>query len=466
MRVPALLLSCFLSCLAFVAPAQQPAAETPATKVMHAWLAAFNSGDLAQFKAFDEAYQPKRPMAEMIDFRSRVGGFTLMRIEKSDATSVTALVKEKGSDNIARIELAVTADDPPRMLGAKLQLIPPPPDLAVPRLSEAEALAVLSKEIDAATREDQFSGALLVARNGKVLFEKTAGRADRERNVPVTADTQFRIGSMNKMFTAVAAMQLIEAGKLSLDGTVGKYLPDYPNKEIAGKVTIRQLLTHKGGTGDIFGPEFEKNRLTLKAPADYLKLYGDRAPAYEPGSSFRYSNYGFVLLGAIVERVSGMSYYDYVQKNVFAPAGMTATGSLPESEIVAKRAAGYMKREGKWISNADTLPWRASPAGGGYSTLGDLLRFAEALQSGKLVSKSMLAEATRVQADRYGFGLGIQGEGAWQSFGHGGGAPGMNGDLRIIPRQGYVVVALSNLDPPAASRWVDFLVARLPEAKS
>jgi len=305
---------------------------------------------------------------------------------------------------------------------------------------------------------------VLIARNGKVLMEKTWGRADRESNTPVTLDTQFRIGSMNKMFTAVATLQLVEAGKLSLDDTVGKHLAGYPNKDIAAKVTLRHLLTHTGGTGDIFGPAFEQHRLTLKSHADYVKLYGDRAPAYEPGSQSRYSNYGFVLLGAIIEKVSGMSYYDYAQKNIFIPAGMNSTASLPETEKVAKRSTGYMKEAGKWKANTDTLPWRGTSAGGGYSTAGDLLRFAEALQSGRLISKTRLAEATRDQAEHYGFGFGTRGEGKWRWYGHGGGAPGMNGELRVIPQQGYVLIALSNLDPPAASRVVDFVAARLPDA--
>ncbi|MEP7157471.1 MAG: serine hydrolase domain-containing protein [Betaproteobacteria bacterium] len=440
----------------------QQQAETPASRVMLAWLAAFNSGDDAQFKVFDETYKPTRSMSKMRDFRNQVGGFTLARIEKNEATAVTALLKEKGSDNVVRMEMTVTADDPPKMVGARLQLIPPPADLAPARLAEADAMAAIVKEVDAAARDDQFSGVVLIARNGKVIMEKAWGQADRASKVPVALDTQFRIGSMNKMFTSVAILQLIDAGKLSLDDTVGKRLPDYPNKDVAGKVTIRHLLTHTGGTGDIFGPEFDKQRLTLKTHADYLKLYGERAPGYEPGAQSRYSNYGFVLLGAIIEKISGMSYYDYVQKNIFQPAGMTATASLPENEKVAKRSMGYMKEGGKWVANTDTLPWRGTSAGGGYSTAGDLLRFAEALQSGKLVSKPLLAEATRNQADRYGFGFGVRADGKWQSYGHGGGAPGMNGELRIIPQQGYVLVALSNLDPPAASRVLDFVGNRLP----
>jgi CubicO group peptidase (beta-lactamase class C family) len=264
------------------------------------------------------------------------------------------------------------------------------------------------------------------------------------------------------MFTATATLQLVEAGKISLDDPIGKFLVDYPNHDVATKVTVRHLLTHTGGTGDIFGPEFTKNRLSLREHSDYLKLYGPRGLLHKPGAEFRYSNYGFVLLGAILEKVSGGSYYDYVRSKLFEPAGMKSTGSLPETEKVPKRAAGYMKREGAWVSNADTLPWRGTAAGGGYSTVGDLLRFAQALESGKLLSKATLSEATKAQQEGYGYGFSVQGEGALRSYGHGGGAPGMNGELRVFPELGYVLVCLSNLDPPAATRLVDFFALRMP----
>lgn len=445
--------------------AQKPAAETAAATVFNAWLKAFNSGDIAQYQAFDEQFQPPRPMTQMTDFHKQTGGFVLVRVEKNEATVFVALLKEKNSDNIGRAELTVSADSPPKMLGASIRLVPPPADLAPQRLSESDAIAAVVKRIDTAASSDQFSGVMLIARKGKLLLEKAWGRADRDKNVPVTVATQFRVGSMNKMFTAVGILQLVEAKKLGLDDPIGKYLKDFADRDIASKVTIRHLLTHTGGTGDIFGPEFDKNRLSLKSHADYTKLYSARALVHEPGVAFRYSNFGFVLLGAVIEKVSGLAYYDYVQRSIFEPAGMKATGSLPETDAVAMRAQGYMKEAGKWMPNTETLPWRGTAAGGGYSTVGDLLRFTEALQGGKLISNAMLAEATRDQMQSYGFGFGIRGQGAWRGFGHGGGAPGMNGELRIIPVQGYVLVVLSNLDPPAASRELDFVAARLPASQ-
>jgi len=463
----ALLTIAFLTAPAARAAADVEPPQTPAGKVFAAWLAAFNSGDAAQLRAFDAAYPrqgPTPPVEDRLRFREATGGFTVVRIEKSEPLSIVALLQEKSSDTVARLDLKVSSEEPPKILSSKVEAIPRPADLAIPRLKEAEALAALTARAGELAKKDEFSGVVLVARHGQVLLQKAWGLANRENGKPVTLDTRFRLGSMNKMFTAVATLQLVEAGKLALDDPIGKYLPDYPNKDVASKVTVRHLLTHTGGTGDIFGPDFEKNRLTLREHSDYLKLYGSRGLTHEPGAEFRYSNYGFVLLGALIEKVTGTSYYDYVRSHIFKPAGMSSTDSLTEADAVPNRSTGYMKNDGKWVPNTDTLPWRGTAAGGGYSTAGDLLRFAQALESGKLISKASLAAATTPYKEHYGYGFGIQGEGPLRGYGHGGGAPGMNGELRIFPQLGYVVVSLSNLDPPAATRLVDFFSLRMPGA--
>jgi D-alanyl-D-alanine carboxypeptidase len=441
---------------------QATTADAPAQKALADYLEAFNSGDVSRMHAFDVTWRPEMPIAKMRSWRAMTGGFTLLRVEKSDSLSITALLQEKNSDTVARLQLEVSPDDPTRIIAMSFLAIPRPADLAIAHMSEGDAVAALSARADELAKRDRFSGAILFAKNGNILIEKAWGRADRELGTKASVETQFRIGSMNKMFTAVAVLQLVEAGKLALSDPILKFLPDYPNKDLASKVTVRNLLTHTGGTRDIFGQAFVENRMNLKEHGDYLKLYGARDQV--PGGLFSYSNYGFVLLGALIEKVSGMSYYDYVQKNIFAPAGMTSTGSLPEVESVPNRAQGYMQKQGAWVSNADTLPWRGTAAGGGYSTVGDLLRFAGALEAGKLISKAMLAEATRIQEPPYGYGFFPPGEGALRHYGHAGGAPGMSGELRIYPQLGYVIVALSNLDPPVATQMVEFVAARMPAA--
>jgi len=441
--------------------------DTPPGHAMAEWLAAFDGGDTAAMTAFETRYQlPVRDPAQRLQFLKMTGGFILVRVERSEPAHIVALLKEKASDNYSHLDLSMDGAMPPKITNISVNLTPPPADLAPARLSDAALPAALNARVDAAVARDQFSGVVLVAHDGRIVAEKAAGLADRATHAPVTPDTQFRIGSMNKMFTAVAILQLVEAGKVGLDDPLGKYLPDYPNKDTA-KVTVRQLLTHTGGTGDIFTDEYLAKRLQTRTVGDYIALFGQRPPAFKPGDHFEYSNYGFVLLGAIVERASGRDYYAYVEQHVFKPAGMTHTASLPEDAVVPGRATGYMHGDNdQWTPNTDTLPWRGSPAGGGYSTAGDLLKFAEALKAGKLLKPGTLAMATAAQSkmgpnNGYGFGFHAADDSAFGFYGHNGGAPGMNGDLRVYPKTGYVIVALSNLDPPAASGMADFAELRV-----
>jgi D-alanyl-D-alanine carboxypeptidase len=164
--------------------------------------------------------------------------------------------------------------------------------------ADSAFVAELRARLEAATTAGEFSGAVLVSGDGRTLFEGAYGLADRERGVPNTPLTQFRVGSMNKMLTAVAVLQLVQAGTVRLDAPLGTYLPDYPNAEMASKVTPHHLLTHTGGTGDIFGPLSTRTGPELRTTDDYLRLYGTRALRFEPGARWEYSNYGYMLLGA------------------------------------------------------------------------------------------------------------------------------------------------------------------------
>ena len=462
--------ACF--CLAWFAWAA-PDPATPAGTVLKAWLDAFNSGDHARLVSYLAQYEPEHKAAadSLMNFRDQTGGFTLIRIEKSEPLHLEATVKEREGGNFALLQLDVSGDETPVVKGFRLRVVPRPPDQpAIPRLSFNEAVKDLDTKAAELASQDKFSGDVLVARAGKIALQKAYGLADREKHVANTVDTRFRIGSMNKMFTATAVLQLVGDGKLDLAAPLGKYLPDYPNKEVATKVTIRHLLTHTGGTGDIFTPEYDQHRLETRELMDYIKLYGSRGLAFEPGTKWAYSNYGFLLLGIVVEKVSGMSYYEYVRTHIFLPAGMHDTDSLPESENVPHRSVGYLRKNGAWTNNTDTLPWRGTSAGGGYSTVGDLFRFATAISSGKLIKPELFAQMTSKQAsapqmpasDGYGFGMMVSEEPQGKRYGHGGGAPGMNGELRVYPRTNTVVVVLANLDPPAASRLADLFDECMP----
>jgi len=473
--VPRLVVTALLlACVAAPLSAQLP--DTPAGHALGGWLTAFDDARPEALRAFIEQHVAPDARHELLeasprtlDFRSRVGGFDVRKIDTSAATHLSVFVQERSSDRIARLTIDVEPDAPHRITKLGAKLVPTPPELAAPRLSEPELVAAITQKLERDAEAGRFSGAALLARDGRVVFEHAYGLADRDKKIANTIDTRFRIGSMNKMFTAVAVLQLAQAGKLQLDAPLGRYLADYPNKDVATKVTIHHLLTHTGGTGDIFGPQFDAHRTELRTLGDYVKLYGTRGLAFEPGSKWDYSNYGFILLGAVIEKVSGMSYYDYVATHVFKPAGMTSTGSIPEDSVVANRAVGYMRNDstGALEPNNPTLPYRGTSAGGGYSTVGDLLRFATALRAHTLLDAAHTELLTTGKVEtpgggKYAYGFGDRVVNGARMFGHNGGAPGMNGQLDIDPRSGYMVAVLANLDPPAAGLEADFIENRLP----
>jgi CubicO group peptidase (beta-lactamase class C family) len=461
--------------LRYVVNSRGAVVETPKTAAgeqFAAWLKAFNSGERAQVEAFLSHY--KDPSGHEVNgtlgFRQQTGGFELRKIEESTPARISGLVQESDSDQFARFTMEVEAEEPHRIAQFDLRAVPRPAEFPVERLSESALLAALREKLEKDSAADKFAGAVLVARGGKAIFTGAYGMADREKKIPNALDTKFRIGSMNKMFTATSILQLVQTGKIKLTDPFGKYITDYPNKDAAAKATIEQLLTHTGGTGDIFGPEFTAHREGLRTLQDYVNLYGKRDLEFAPGSRWEYSNYGFLLLGVVVERVSGKSYYDYVDGNIYGPAGMTGSGSLTEEQNVSNRSTGYTRSRGEALHpNTDTLPYRGTSAGGGYSTVEDLLRFANALTNHKLLNAQYTEMLTTGKVDtprglKYAFGfMADNTEGVPRHFGHGGGAPGMNGELEIYPQNGYVIAVLANLDPPAASRVSDFVENRLPK---
>jgi D-alanyl-D-alanine carboxypeptidase len=333
--------------------------------------------------------------------------------------------------------------------------------------TEAEALAALERDLERATAADEFSGTVVIAKCGAPIFERAYNRADREHGVDNTMATSFNVGSINKMMTAVSVMRLVQDGRLRLTDTVGTHLPDYPNRAIADNVTIHHLLTHTGGTGDIFDEDWEDYRLTLRTHDDYIRRFGARGPTHAPGARFRYSNYGFVLLGAIIERVTGRSYYDAVAELVYARANMTSTSSPIWNEPIG--AVGYTRWRGDDLtSNVDVLPYRGMAAGGGWSTTRDLVAFATALQNHALLDPehTRLVTTGKIRIGlgvKYGYGfVDIVIDGV-RCIGHNGGFPGANGELMICD-SGYTIAMLANFDPPVASQMTMRVLRRLPKS--
>lgn len=309
-------------------------------------------------------------------------------------------------------------------------------------LTQEQTLAAVADYGQTLAGTDHFSGSLLVAKDGKPLLSRAWGMAGpTEKN---TIDTKFNIGSINKIFTKAAIDGLAKEGKLSLDDTIRKRLPDF-SSPAADRITIQQLLDHRSGLGDIFGPKYQSAPPSrLRELSDFLPLFASQPLEFEPGTSQRYSNAGYIVLGLIIERVSGQSYYDYVRDHITRPAGMKDTASFAIDETVPNRAIGQTQRgpdgpTAKRQDNIATLPGRGSSAGGGYSTAPDLLAFAHALLGDKLLSKRWTDWVFhRGQLDADGP----------RTLAIAGGSPGVNGMLGIAPP--YIFVVLANIDPPAA----------------
>ena len=430
------------------------------------WLAAFNAGSLEELQAFADAYAKKEGSSpdDYLEFRGSTGPLRVLETIESTPGQAKLLVLGKLNERTMWVTASMDTDNPAHLKQFQIEGTETPDKYKPGRVALPALMADAETKLEALRAQDALSGALLVARNGKVLLDWRGGEADREGGIPVDAGTRFRLASSNKMFTAVALLQLVQAGTVGLDDTIGRHLPDYPNKAVADEVTVRQLLTHTSGLGDFFGDDFDQYSASLKTLDDYVQRFARDAPQFTPGSQDSYSNYGFIVLGRIIEAVSGQSYYAYVEQHILRPAGMTGTGFEPETVTVPQRAVAYTKKDGQWVRETKSLPWRGMSAGGGYSTATDMLKFAEALRSGTLVSPALLQQATTAQNHKrwYGYGFVVQGEGREHQYGHEGGAPGSNSAIVVLPAQGYVIVGLANVDPDAIGNVVNYIARRLP----
>jgi CubicO group peptidase (beta-lactamase class C family) len=341
----------------------------------------------------------------------------------------------------------------------------------------AQPAPELAKELDSyfssLVAENKLSGVVLVAKDGVTMASKAAGVANKATNAPIDLNTKFNLGSMNKMFTAVAIAQLAQAGKLSFTDTVGKHLPDYPNKEVAEKVTIHHLLTHTSGMGSYFNNKFRAQREQLLTVAAHLPLFDTDPLAFPPGEKFEYSNAGFMLLGAIIEKVSGQDYYTYVTEHIYKPAEMNDTGFYEPGKEIPNLAIGYtrMSPEGQpqeeIRDNNNRREIKGGPAGGGFSTAPDLVKFQQALFGYKLLDKAHTELVTTGKVDgprgmKYAYGFGDISFGGKRSVGHNGGFPGIAANFEMFPESGYAAVELMNTDPPGLMPVAKAIRERIP----
>ena len=459
--------------------------DAPSVQRFKTWLSALNAGDREALRRFHAENASKeglerRSAEQRADMdtmmRDNTGGLELDTIEKATDTEVIATARSKLTGSWVRITMEFEKDAPHGINGLGLRRIPAPEGSRPKgKLTDEQVAKELSDFLDRLVAADAFSGTVLVAKDGKPFFEKAYGLASRAYDVPNKLDTKFNLGSMNKMFTAVAIAQLAEQGKLSFDDKIGKYLPDFPVKDAAEKVTIHHLLTHTSGLGSYFNDEFMKSsRDRFRAVKDYFPLIEKEKLSFEPGARFGYSNTGFLVLGAIVEKVSGQDYFDYVREHIYRPAGMANTDAFELDQDIPNLAVGYTRMgpggrplRGPRKNNVFLHVIKGGPAGGGYSTAEDLLDFDRALRSHKLLGPKMtdLVLAGKVEMGRgsdmkYAYGFGDERSGGHRFVGHGGGFPGISSKLDMDLTDGYTIVVLSNYDggaEPVADKARDLI---------
>lgn len=323
-----------------------------------------------------------------------------------------------------------------------------------PSASTDSLIRKISDLVEAHANLDMFSGIVLVAKNGDVIYEKAFGEANKDYNVKNQLKTRYNIGSIGKTFTAVSIMQLVETGKINLSDPISKYLPEFPFPA-GDTITIEHLLTHSSGLGDYLEHEDYICRIaTIREISDALPLVYDQKPEFKAGEKFQYSNSGFLLLGAIIENVSGLSYPEYLTKNIFEPLGMTESSITYENEVLPNRAIGYTKNwDSTYTANVLLVP-AACSAGGLRTTAEDLLKFDQALYGSKLLSEESKIKMFTPSNNRskYGFGWEIKEYNGKKFVGHSGGSDGVEAYFYRFIDAGYTIITLSNYD--GCNGWV------------
>jgi CubicO group peptidase (beta-lactamase class C family) len=330
--------------------------------------------------------------------------------------------------------------------------------LALVAGAPAQDTARLAEAVKARAGGDRFMGSVLVAKGGKVVFETSAGWADAEWKVPNSAVTKFRIGSVTKQFTAAAILLLEERGKLGVDDPLSKHVAGVP--EAWKRITLRHLLTHTSGIPDYTAlPRNREWEITGPSPAMIYERVRDLPLESGPGSEFSYSNTNYLLLGWVIELVSGRTYREFVQENIFNPLGMADSGYDSNVALIPQRAAGHVSGA-RGLRHANYVDMRVPHGAGGlYSTTGDLLKWTQALFGGKLLQPASLAKMTTPARKGYGFGLAVGEKNGRKRFAHAGGIQGFGSFLAYFPASGVTIVVLANVEGPAAPELEEQLEA-------
>lgn len=442
------------------AGAQPSAAQAAALRHAQQIAGFITTGNRAEYTKFVNANFGsellKMPMQRHLNFISvmhdQSRGFEIGDVQDWNQNEVVVLVQSKLTGAWDGLLVRVEPEIPYKIAGIGLRPATKAP-VDTKKLSNKE----VGSELEAFTRKlaeaDVFSGAVLIAKDGQVLYKGAFGMANKDFNAPNKIDTKFNLGSMNKMFTSVAIAQLVEKGKLSYDDPLSKFVPDFPNPEAAKKILIKHLLSHTAGLGGYFSPKYDAmSREKLRTVDDMMALarQDEKDVRFEPGSKWQYSNTGMMVLGKVIEVASGQSYYDYVRENIYKPAGMTNTDCYELDKINTNLAVGYDKEftdaGAEWSNNIFAHVMRGGPQGGGYSTVEDLLKFDQALRSGKLVSaatfKLISTPKPELNSPEYGYGFFYDRD--RNVTGHSGGFPGISSNLDMYLGSGWTAIVMSN----------------------
>jgi CubicO group peptidase (beta-lactamase class C family) len=434
------------------APVDTIAVSAAATR-LHELLAVVNGGDAAAMKAYLEAHSADHATSSVLlptvlNLHRLSHGLDLVRV----ATIGTQQIQPQWAGHIAGIlRNRATGDE------QVLAIAVPPAPAAVH--SEQDQLQEIGSYLKRLADADIFSGVVVIARDGQPVFSQAYGYADRERKIPNTLSTPFLLGSLNKLFTGLAIGQLVERGKLSYDDPLSKFLPDYPDPESAKQIQIKHLLSHTSGLATGFTSKAYHDSLDRMVTVQALLDAGDRQPPkFKPGTQWAYSNFGFVLLGRIIEIVTGEDYYEYMLRNVFAPAGMTSASfpMLPRTGVATVPMAYPYEVEftGERLLYANKLGAefrRGGPSCCGVASALDLMALAKALPSGQVVKPETFHLHSTAKPELgapyygYGFAVGIRRSNDRLLVGHGGNASGQCTEFGSLRGTPYTITVLSNL---------------------
>jgi CubicO group peptidase (beta-lactamase class C family) len=407
------------------------------------------------------------------------GGFDFVAGDRRGATLwLTVRARRQQIERTLRVR--IDREDETRIYDILASPTPTPFAGLLPQgpIAPAELPALVANRIAFSAMRDEFSGVCrIVTPSGDVAYEAAFGLASRAPEVPNTPATRFHLGSADKSFTALLMARLVAEGRLTFDTPLSEVLPDYPNADFARACTIRHLLSHAAGLGMLFDrPGYDGDRPYSRV-AELLPSFAAEPPAFAPGSDAAYSNEGFVVLGAVVERIKGESWYDLLGRHIYRPVGMDASGHFLHQHLPERVAVGYRYHQEDHLglssrrANDDFRGYRGNSCGGGYATVADMTAYLRALREGKLLDRALLGQMVVQQPGGLGeYGLGFMVKPLAEGrtlIGHGGGGPhsGVDGMNGIIWETGWAFSVLGNYDAPFAGTIADdiaALLARMP----